>query len=94
MAGDRLVLTEKAGWVQDTLVPTGKRGWIQAGLILTEKRDPAGRQPGSPLSWAEASGEYNCVLRLLNEQVNLTKDDLELQQPQRTTFNLDKLVHL
>ena len=29
----------------------------------------------------------------LNKQVNLTKDNLELQRLQRT-FNLDKFIHL
>lgn len=38
-------------------------------------------------------GEYKSVSRL-NQQVNLTEDNLELQWSQRRTFNLDKLIHL
>lgn len=42
----------------------------------------------------EARDKSNSVLRLNKEVVTLTKENLELQWPQRRTSNLDKLTHL
>ena len=51
---------------------------------------------GSDLNWTVSSmkPQVKKFLQRLKNQVNHTKDSLELHWPQWTTFNLDKLLHV